>query len=156
MAELTFDLGPGVTANAKIRLGCSIAILDENNRLLLQKRTDGDWWCLPGGGVDPGDTFTSTAIREAWEETGLTVEIVRLLGAYTDPEICSVYPDGNRVQIASLAFLCRIIGGEMIESNEETAELRWFGQEELPANITPTHTKRIADVFNPAHEFHVD
>jgi 8-oxo-dGTP pyrophosphatase MutT (NUDIX family) len=156
MSELTFDLGLGVTANAKIRLGCSIAILDEDNRLLLQKRTDGDWWCLPGGGVDPGDTFTSTAIREAWEETGLEVEIVRLLGAYTDPEICSVYPDGNRWQIASLAFLCRIIGGEMIESNEETAELRWFAEDELPANITPTHTKRIADVFNPDHEFYVD
>lgn len=156
MPKLTFDLGPGATQDAQIRLGCSIAILDEQHRLLLQKRTDGDWWCLPGGGVDPGDTFTSTAIREAWEETGLEVEIVRLLGAYTDPEVCSVYPDGNRVQIASLSFLCRIIGGEMIESNEETAELRWFAANELPANITPTHTQRIADVFNPAHELHVD
>ena len=156
MPELTFILGPDATRGAAIRLGCSVAIRDDEGRLLLQKRTDGDWWCLPGGGVDPGDTFTSAAIREAREETGLEVEIVKLLGAYTDPEICSVYPDGNRVQIASLAFLCRITGGEMITANEETAELRWFKQEELPANITPTHLSRIADVFDPNHDLHVD
>ncbi len=156
MTELTFDLGPGVTANAQIRSGCSVTILDDEGRLLLQKRTDGDWWCLPGGGVDGGDTFTSTAVREAWEETGLKVEVVRLLGCYCDPEICSVYPDGNRVQIASLNFHSRIIGGEMIESNDETAELRWFNQDELPRNIAPTHIQRIADAFNPDHDFHVD
>ena len=156
MTELTFQLGPGSTRGAAVRLGCSIAILDDENRLLLQRRTDGDWWCIPGGGVDAGDTFTGAALREAREETGLEVEIIRLLGCYTDPEICMIYPDGNRVQIASLSFLARIVGGQMIESNEETAELRWFAQDELPPNITPNHIKRIADVFNPDHDFHVD
>lgn len=156
MTQLTFDLGPDATAAASVRLGCSVAILDDEGRLLLQKRTDGDWWCLPGGGVEAGDTFTSAAVREAWEETGLQVEIVRLLGCYTDPGICSVYPDGNRVQIASLSFLCRIVGGAMIESNEETEALRWFAADEIPANLTPTHVKRVADLFNPDHTLHVD
>ncbi|NOZ72919.1 MAG: NUDIX domain-containing protein [Chloroflexi bacterium] len=154
--SLRFQLGPGATLDAQIRLGCSVTILDESGRLLLQKRTDGDWWCLPGGGVDPGNTFTSAAIREAYEETGLKVEIIRLLGCYTDPEICMIYPDGNRVQIASLNFLCRIVGGEMIESNEETAALQWFRQDELPPNIAPNHLQRIADAFNPDHIFHID
>ena len=156
MSELTFELGPGATANARVRSGCSVTLLDDEGRLLLQKRTDGDWWCLPGGGVEAGDTFTSTAIREAWEETGLEVEIVSLLGCYCDPEICSIYGDGNHVQIASLNFLCRIIGGEMIESNDETAELRWFHQDDIPSNIAPTHIQRIADVFNRGSDVHVD
>ena len=86
----------------------------------------------------------------------MQVEVVRLLGCYCDPEICSVYSDGNRVQIASLNFLCRIIGGEMIESNDETEELRWFSQDELPPNIAPTHIQRITDVFNPGQDIHVD
>jgi len=153
---LSFRIGPNATANAKVRLGCSVTILDDAGRVLLQKRTDGDWWCLPGGGVEAGNTFTSAAIREAREETGLEVEIIRLLGCYTDPEICMIYPDGNRVQIASLNFLCRIVGGEMIESNEETAALQWFGPDELPSNITPNHLQRLADVFDPDHTLHVD
>jgi len=153
---LTFAEGPGVTAGATLRLGCSVTLLDAQGRVLLQKRTDGDWWCLPGGGVDAGETFRAAAVREATEETGLEVEVERLLGAYTDPTICSIYPDGNRIQIASLNFLCRIVGGQMITDNEETAELRWFAQADLPPNITPTHRQRLADVFHPPASLPVD
>ncbi|NUQ36216.1 MAG: NUDIX domain-containing protein [Caldilineales bacterium] len=152
---LTFAIGPGATADANIGLGCSIAIMDDAGRLLLQKRMDGDWWCLPGGGVEAGDTFTSAVIREAWEETGLEVEVIRLLGCYTYPDICAVYPDGRRVQVASLNFLGRVVGGAMIESNEETAALRWFARHELPDNIIPTHAERIVDVFNSDHELRI-
>ncbi len=147
--SLTFVEGPGVTAGATVRLGVSITLLDEHERVLLQHRTDGDWWSLPGGGVDAGETFRQTAVREAREETGLEVEVVKLLGVYTDPDICTIYPDGNRIQIASLNFLCRVVGGKMISHNEETAELRWFAEPELPANLAPTHRQRVADVFHP-------
>ena len=154
--SLTFQLGASITDNARVRLGCSVTILDDAGRVLLQRRTDGDWWCLPGGGFDPGDTFRSTAVREAKEETGLEVEIVSVLGAYSDPTVCTVYPDGNRAQIASLNFLVRPTGGELIESNEETAEQRWFAANELPDNIMPTHTQRIRDIFHNRYDFHVD
>jgi 8-oxo-dGTP pyrophosphatase MutT (NUDIX family) len=154
--RLTVERGPGATEGAAVRLGCSITLLDGQGRVLLQRRTDGDWWCLPGGAVDPGDTFTGAAIREAREETGLEVEIIRLLGAYTEPDVCIVYPDGNRVQIASLNFLVRPVGGSLIEVNEETAELRWFARDELPANLLPTHIHRIADVFAGLDGPHVD
>ncbi|RME84810.1 MAG: NUDIX domain-containing protein [Caldilineae bacterium] len=156
VAELHFRIGEGVTREARIRLGCSITIVDDEGRVLLQKRRDGDWWGLPGGGVDPGETFTAAAIRETREETGLEVEIVRLLGAFTEPDICVCYPDGSRVQIASLNFLARIVGGRLIESNGETAELRWFGADNLPANLMPTHRRRLAHFFAAPERLHVD
>jgi len=155
-ATLRFNEGAGVTRGAKVRLGVSATLRDQQGRVLLQKRTDGDWWCLPGGGVDAGETFRAAVVREAREETGLQVEVVRLLGCYTDPRICTIYPDGNRIQIASLNFLCRIVGGEMICENEETAALRWFAEADLPLNIAPTHRQRLNDIFHPPATLPVD
>ena len=143
MSSLHFEIGPGVTRNAAIRLGCAVIIPDEQGRILLQKRTDGDWWSLPAGGMEPGETPTQAAMREVREETGLEIAIERFLGVYTDPAVCTVYPDGRRVQIVSVTFLARAAGGELIESNEETAELRWFPPEALPDNLTPTSRERI-------------
>ncbi len=156
MPTLHFDIHPGATIGAEVRLCCSVAICDDEGRVLLQKRTDGDWWGLPGGRLDAGDTFTGAARREAREETGLEVEIIQLVGAYTDPKVCSVYPDGNRAQIAVLHFLARPSGGSLIAANEETAELRWFEPGALPANLIPTHYARIADTFAHPPVLHVD
>jgi 8-oxo-dGTP pyrophosphatase MutT (NUDIX family) len=155
MPELTFVTGPDATQNARIRFGCSVIIPDEQGRILLQKRTDGDFWGLPAGGMEPGETPTQTAIREVREETGLEVELVQFLGLYSDPELCTVYPDGNRMQLVGANFVGRIIGGKMIESNEETAELRWFAPDALPANITPIAQARLRSYLAGDH-CHVD
>lgn len=156
MTTLRFDIYPGATAGAEVRLACSVAILSDEGTVLLQRRTDGDWWGLPGGRLDAGDTFLSAAKREAREETGLEIEIIRLVGAYTDPDVCSVYPDGNRAQMAVLTFLARPNGGSLIKANEETAELGWFRPDDLPANLIPTHYARIADAFAHPPVLHVD
>lgn len=57
-------------------------ISDGNGNILLQYRNDADWpgMCFPGGHVEPGESFTEAAIRETWEETGLTIENPRLCG----------------------------------------------------------------------------
>jgi 8-oxo-dGTP pyrophosphatase MutT (NUDIX family) len=59
-------------------------LLDPEDRVLLIHARDPDapehqWWELPGGGVDPGETLTDTAIREVAEETGL---VLKALGPY--------------------------------------------------------------------------
>ncbi|MCO6450211.1 MAG: NUDIX domain-containing protein [Caldilineales bacterium] len=156
MAELRFERGPGVTAGADMLLGCAVAVIDEWGRVLLQRRTDGDYWGLPGGRMETGDTFIEAARREVREETGLEIEIDRLLGLYSDPELCVIYPNGKRVQVASATFVAAIVGGEMIESNEETAELRWFHSHDLPPNILPTHIPRLTDLFHCPPLLHID
>ncbi len=62
-------------------LGVTVAVIDED-RILLTKREDFEVWCLPGGGVDPGESVAQAAIREAREETGLEVQLTRLVGIY--------------------------------------------------------------------------
>ncbi|MGH3147933.1 MAG: NUDIX domain-containing protein [Rubrobacter sp.] len=64
-------------------------------------------WALPGGFVEVGETVHEAAVREAAEETGLAVEVSRLVGVYSEPDRD---PRGHNV---SVVFLVRILGGQM-------------------------------------------
>lgn len=57
-------------------------VYDDAGNILVQDRKDPDWpgICFPGGHVEPGESFVESAIREVWEETGLTVRNLRLCG----------------------------------------------------------------------------
>ncbi|HPR63473.1 MAG TPA: NUDIX hydrolase [Thermoanaerobaculia bacterium] len=76
-------------------------------------------WALPGGFVEIGETVEEACVREIREETGLDVDIVRLLGVYSDP---GRDPRGHTV---SVVFLCYPSGGEL-RGADDAAEARWF------------------------------
>ena len=69
-------------------------------------------WALPGGFVEVGETVEQAAVREAAEETGLAVELARLVGVYSDPERD---PRGHNV---SVAFLARVLSGELAAATD--------------------------------------
>jgi 8-oxo-dGTP pyrophosphatase MutT (NUDIX family) len=113
VAELV--TGDRVARLGKLRLGCSAAIFDESRqRVLLMQRDDNGLWCLPSGGMDPGESVTETIVREVEEETGLVVEVVGLVGVYSSPHVLVEYPDGNRFQIVSLCFATEVLRGRYI------------------------------------------
>ena len=82
---------------------------EEGQVLLIRRGTDPyeGYWALPGGFVEVGETLEEAAAREAEEETGLEVEIIRLVGVYSDPDRD---PRGHNV---SCAYLARAQGGEL-------------------------------------------
>ncbi len=66
-------------------VGVEGVVFDEAGRMLLTQRRDLPFWCLPGGRVDPGETPMEAVVREVAEETGLAVEMERLVGVYCMP-----------------------------------------------------------------------
>ena len=131
-----------------IRFGCSAVIWDPSRiRILLTRRTDNGQWCLPAGGMDPGESVTETCEREVWEETGLRVRVLRLIGVYSDPNRLIEYADGNRCHIVSLNFEVEVTGGELQLSDETTAFGFYSPDEMKRLDIMAHHWERILDAL---------
>lgn len=125
---------------------CGIAF-DEGGRVLLQRRSDNGHWNLPGGRLELGESLAAACARELREETGLEVEVLRLVGVYSDPAITTVgYADGNVVQYVVALFECRAAGGTL-QPDDESADLGWFDPRALPEPFSPNHRVRVADAL---------
>ena len=124
----------------------SAVIFDRDRRVLLQRRTDNDLWGIPGGAVEYGEAVRAALLREVREETGLTVEIIRLVGVYSDPAHHQIvtYPDGNVIHYVSVCCECTVVEGTLT-LGDETSALAWFAPDALPADLMPMHRPRIAD-----------
>jgi len=139
--------GPRLGKEGKIRLGCSAAILDEDGRILLTRRTDNGQWCLPGGRMESGEFAAEACEREVLEETGLNVRVKRLVGVYSHPDQLVVYPDGNKAHVVALHFEVDITGGEIGLSNE-TTDFGYFTLEEIEGlEMLGRHKERIIDTL---------
>ncbi|WP_197427987.1 NUDIX hydrolase N-terminal domain-containing protein [Halogeometricum sp. CBA1124] len=75
----------GEAGYVSAKVGASVAVFDDADRILLMRRADGGGWALPGGYVDPNESSSEAAVREAREETGLDVEPVELVGTFDLP-----------------------------------------------------------------------
>lgn len=76
------------TANSLV-VGGSAVVVNDEGRIVPQRRSDSGNWALPGGAMDIGETFAQSVIREVKEETGFDVRIERIIGIYSDQATCS-------------------------------------------------------------------
>jgi len=128
-----------------VRPSASAVIFDRRGRVLLQERSDGGQWGLPGGSVEIGESVTDAAIREVREETGLIVTVRRLVGVYSDPALQVVrYPDGDVWHYVNVCFECVVRGGTLTTC-DETLSLRYVSPTRLPRTLLPNHRIRIRD-----------
>jgi len=121
-----------------MKRGATVAIFnDDQTKIVMLKREDFRVWCLPGGGVDDGESFAEGAIREAFEETGYEVEIINHVGDYRRPQFDE----------QTYLFSARVIGGEAIESGPETLAVDWFPVNELPERQLPNMELYVNDAL---------
>ena len=128
-----------------VRPSVSAVIFDRQGRLLLQQRSDGGQWGLPGGSVEVGESVTAAVAREVLEETGLRVTVRRLVGVYSDPSLQVVrYPNGMVWHYVNLCFECVRRSGRLTVC-DETLALAYFAPRRLPTALLPNHRVRIRD-----------
>lgn len=123
----------------------STVILNDQNETLLFLRDDLPLWTNIGGNLDPGEDFETALHREVMEETGLQIELTRLVG-----DFFAVTENGNYRQ--ERVFLSRPRPGSVTRQSEEGVMIRWFPVNALPANIGPRFRTRINAALDCAAE----
>lgn len=142
----TISFGDRIGREGTLRVGASALIYDQaREKILMTQRSDNSRWCLPGGGMDPGESVAETCVREVMEETGLEVRVTKLIGVYTSPDMLVEYRGGNKVQPVAFSFEAEVTGGELGLSNE-TLDFGWYTVAEIDAMDTlEHHLTRIHD-----------
>jgi 8-oxo-dGTP diphosphatase len=111
-----------------------VFIRKEESILLVKQDYGQQYWSLPGGVMEAGESIEQAAVREVREETGLEIRLGRLVGVYSKP---------GRGELA-LTFEGEASGGELRADNE-IMEARFFPLAELPENMRPHLRQRVAD-----------
>lgn len=129
-----------------------VLAVDDEGRLLLQRRRDTGDWAIPMGRMELGETPAQCAVRETLEETGVQVEVTGLLGIYSDPGYIVAYDDhddpsrfGEVRQEFEITMLGRPVAGSPTV-NDEADAVRWFHTDELEeTRIHPRMRQQLAD-----------
>lgn len=126
-----------MSADGRYTLGAFAVVFDGDDRVLVSHRRDLDLWNLPGGRVQVGELPDAAVVREVREETGLEVEVTRLIGVYGRND--------GRADIV-FTFECAILGGRLV-ATEEADRHEWFVADQLPVNTIPKQVARIRDAL---------
>ncbi len=127
----------GRTENVELTVLC---LITDGDRILLQNRTKNDWqgYTLPGGHVEPGESFVDAVIREMKEETGLDIKNPRLAGVKQFPI------EGGRYVV--LLFKANEYSGTVVSSDE--GQMVWVDSNHLPEIHTVDDFEDLIRVIN--------
>ena len=149
MSDYLMELRKLVGSRPLITCGACVIVVDDQQRILLQHRTDTDTWGLPGGTMNLGETLEDTARREVSEEVGLACHALKLINVFSGPEMHYRYPHGDEVYHVAAAYLCRDFSGDLRPDGSESQDARFFAIEDLPSDINPPD-RIILDHFRNA------
>lgn len=108
--------------------------------ILIKRKNPPLGWALPGGFVDYGESLEEAAVREAKEETGLDVELVRQFHTYSQPD------RDPRFHTITTVYIAKAVGS--LAAGDDAIEAVLFSKNELPHNIVFDHSKILDDYFN--------
>ena len=115
-------------------------IIEYNNGIVLVKRRNPPpGWAIPGGFVDYGESLEAAAVREAREETGLEVELLRQFHTYSNPE------RDARFHTITTVYIGR--GKGELRAGDDAGEAALFRRSSLPEDLAFDHRDILRDYF---------
>jgi ADP-ribose pyrophosphatase YjhB (NUDIX family) len=131
-----FDLQSG---HATPKIDVRGVVFRDDKLLMVQEKMDGYRWTLPGGWADIGDTPSGATVREIYEESGYQAKAVKLLALYDrnkhdhPPFPFHAYKAFFRCELIDAE---RHIDAQSSASYSETGEVGFFGEHEIPAELS--------------------
>jgi ADP-ribose pyrophosphatase YjhB (NUDIX family) len=122
---------------APVTLGCR-ALVVKDGKILLVRMTYIDGWYLPGGGVDRGESFEASVIRELEEECGLKALKISLFGLYFNT-------GDRRIDHIGVYVVDEFTGIARVTDPREIAEVGFFAVDALPEDTARGHRRRIEE-----------
>jgi ADP-ribose pyrophosphatase YjhB (NUDIX family) len=148
VARTDYFNDPDAPPPSSIVIAVSAFVLDNDEQLLMIRRTDNGYYALPGGRHELGETMTQTVVRETEEETGIIVEVTSLVGIYSNPDHVMAYDDGEVRQEFSICFRASPVAGSP-RTSDESSEVAWVPRTELDRiNVHPSIRLRIDHGFS--------
>lgn len=123
------------------KIGVNGIVLDENNKVLLERRADDKLWGIPGGWAENGESPQVSVIRELYEETGYAVEVENIVDIFT--RLPGEY--GQPHTSYHILFLCKITGGSL-KVSEESIEVGFRNISEV-SEWHRDHYKMVQKVY---------
>lgn len=135
-----------LVGNRKIILNAtSVVIVNDNNEVLLQHRSDNHLWGLPGGLLELEESIAECAIREVKEETNLDVELTRFLGVFNNPLMR--WREKDEARVIAFAFAAKVVGGSLRVNDSESLEMAYFPFDQLPPIHSSDNVEAIKAFF---------
>ncbi len=148
------DLRKLVGHRPLIMVGATMLLLNQENELLMMKRTDNLCWGVPGGSIELGETFEECVKRETLEETGVVVETMELVGVYSGEALHYIYPNGDEVYMFSTVYKSTIEHPSIELNLSEHSDFGFFKLDQLPEKISPPIIPILHDFILSSKELH--
>lgn len=100
-----------------------------------------DGWCLPGGGVDRGESFKTAIVRELQEECAIIANDPRLFGLYHSTKT-------GKTDHVAIFVITQFDQDPTTPADPEIQEMRFYPAQELPGDTTPATRRRISEYLN--------
>lgn len=136
--------------NKPNHIGVAVMI-EYNDQILLEQRVDSNRWAFIGGGLKIDEDLISCAIREVFEETGLSLseDQLQFSGIYDDPSRIAEYPDGNILRIITSVYWVELTTRPLSNRSSESRALKFFSKDELKQlEIAETHIPIMQSYVN--------
>lgn len=114
--------------------GVAAIVRREDGRVLFVRDASGRC-TLPAGMVEPGEPHALAVVREVYEETGLDVDVLHLVGVFGGPGFHETYPNGHQVDWTAIVFECVVAGGEQRPVDGEIESMVWLDPSEAPPHL---------------------